>query len=141
MKRCEIAKIIGREIIDSRGNPTVEAEVHFVNGIFARASVPSGASTGEYEAFELRDKEKNRYHGKGVNKAVENINTIINESLCGMDASNIFVSDIGKVVEIDERVQDLARLCRRARCLLTEAELVMLVTLCFVIEKILQRVA
>ena len=54
MKNCEIAKIIGREIIDSRGNPTVEAEVHFVNGIFARASVPSGASTGEYEAYELR---------------------------------------------------------------------------------------
>ena len=100
MKRCEIAKIIGREIIDSRGNPTVEAEVHFVNGIFARASVPSGASTGEYEAFELRDKEKNRYHGKGVNKAVENINTIINESLNGMDASNIYSID-KKMKEID----------------------------------------
>ena len=100
MKNCEIAKIIGREIIDSRGNPTVEAEVRFVNGIFARASVPSGASTGEYEAYELRDKEKNRFHGQGVSKAVENINTIINEALQGMDASNIYSID-KKMKEID----------------------------------------
>ena len=72
--RCEIEKIVGREIIDSRGNPTVEAEVYLSNGIFARASVPSGASTGKYEAVELRDDDKNRFHGKGVSKAVENIN-------------------------------------------------------------------
>lgn len=91
--RCEILKIVGREIIDSRGNPTVEAEVHLINGISARASVPSGASTGKYEAVELRDGDMNRFHGKGVSKAVENINTIINSALKGMDASDIYKID------------------------------------------------
>ena len=91
--RCEILKIVGREIIDSRGNPTVEAEVHLTNGISARASVPSGASTGKYEAVELRDGDMNRFHGKGVSKAVENINTIINSALKGMDASDIYKID------------------------------------------------
>jgi enolase len=98
--RCEILKIVGREIIDSRGNPTVEAEVHLTNGISARASVPSGASTGKYEAVELRDGDMNRFHGKGVSKAVENINTIINSALKGMDASNIYSID-KKMKEID----------------------------------------
>ena len=98
--RCEIEKIVGREIIDSRGNPTVEAEVYLSNGIFARASVPSGASTGKYEAVELRDNDKNRFHGKGVSKAVENINTIINPALKGMDASDIYKID-NKMKELD----------------------------------------
>lgn len=98
--RCEIEKIVGREIIDSRGNPTVEAEVYLSNGIFARASVPSGASTGKYEAVELRDDDKNRFHGKGVSKAVENINTIINPALKGMDASDIYKID-NKMKELD----------------------------------------
>ena len=98
--RCEIEKIVGREIIDSRGNPTVEAEVYLSNGIFARASVPSGASTGKYEAVELRDNDKNRFHGKGVCKAVENINTIINPALKGMDASDIYKID-NKMKELD----------------------------------------
>ena len=69
-----IANIRGREILDSRGNPTVEAEVILENGIVGRASVPSGASTGENEALELRDGDKHRYGGKGVEKAVANIN-------------------------------------------------------------------
>ena len=98
--RCEILKIVGREIIDSRGNPTVEAEVHLTNGISARASVPSGASTGKYEAVELRDGDMNRFHGKGVSKAVENINTIINPALKGMDASDIYKID-NKMKELD----------------------------------------
>ena len=98
--RCEIEKIVGREIIDSRGNPTVEAEVYLSNGIFARASVPSGASTGKYEAVELRDNDKNCFHGKGVSKAVENINTIINPALKGMDASDIYKID-NKMKELD----------------------------------------
>ena len=73
-----IEKIIGREILDSRGNPTVEAEVHLNNGIVAFATAPSGASTGEFEALELRDEDKSRYLGKGVTKAVSNINTMSN---------------------------------------------------------------
>ena len=74
----QIEKIIGREILDSRGNPTVEAEVYLADGSIGRGAAPSGASTGEFEALELRDKDKKRYGGKGVSKAVENINTIIN---------------------------------------------------------------
>ena len=69
-----ISKVIGREILDSRGNPTVEAEVHLDNGIFGRAAAPSGASTGEREAIELRDGDKSRYLGKGVSKAVGHVN-------------------------------------------------------------------
>ena len=88
-----IEKVIGREILDSRGNPTVEAEVHLRNGIMARAMVPSGASTGIHEALELRDGDKGRYHGKGVQKAVKNINHVINELLHGMDVTNISAID------------------------------------------------
>lgn len=83
-----IEKIEGREILDSRGNPTVEACVYLNNGIYATASVPSGASTGSYEALELRDKNKKRFDGKGVLKAVKNINEIISPALHKIDGSN-----------------------------------------------------
>ena len=83
-----IEKIEGREILDSRGNPTVEACVYLNNGICAAASVPSGASTGSYEALELRDKNKKRFDGKGVLKAVKNINEIISPALHKIDGSN-----------------------------------------------------
>lgn len=82
----EIIKVVGREILDSRGNPTVEVDVHLASGAFGRASVPSGASTGENEAIELRDGDNNRYGGKGVLKAVANINEIIGPALTGMNA-------------------------------------------------------
>lgn len=88
MKNFKIEKVIGREILDSRGNPTVEAEVILSDGSLGRAAVPSGASTGAFEAVELRDGDKGRYLGNGVKKAVENINTTIATALQGMDASN-----------------------------------------------------
>ena len=93
MMYLEIEKVIGREIIDSRGNPTVEAEVYLTDGTMGRGAAPSGASTGEFEALELRDQDKSRFNGKGVAKAVENINTIISDILCGMDPSNIYAID------------------------------------------------
>ena len=93
MNYLEIEKVIGREILDSRGNPTVEAEVTLLDGTIGRGMAPSGASTGEFEALELRDGDKSRYLGKGVQKAVENINTVINETLQGMDASDIYAID------------------------------------------------
>src|SRR5699024_6307396 len=93
MSYLEIEQVIGREIIDSRGNPTVEAEVRLADGTVARGAAPSGASTGEFEALELRDGDAARYGGKGVSKAVENINTVINETLTGMDASDIYAVD------------------------------------------------
>ena len=93
MNYLQIEKVIGREILDSRGNPTVEAEVTLVDGTTARGTAPSGASTGEFEALELRDGDKARYLGKGVTKAVENINTIINETITGMDASDLYAVD------------------------------------------------
>ncbi|BCN29327.1 phosphopyruvate hydratase [Anaeromicropila herbilytica] len=93
MNYLEIEKVIGREIIDSRGNPTVEAEVYLVDGTIGRGAAPSGASTGEFEALELRDGDKNRFGGKGVLKAVNNINTIINHTLVGADASDIYAID------------------------------------------------
>ena len=83
-----ISKVIGREILDSRGNPTVEVEVTLESGFVGRAAVPSGASTGENEAIELRDGDKKRYLGKGVLKAVENVNTVIAEAVVGMSALN-----------------------------------------------------
>jgi enolase len=88
MKNYKIVKVIGREILDSRGNPTVEADVILEDGSIGRAAVPSGASTGAFEAVELRDGDKGRYLGNGVKKAVENINTTIASALQGMDASN-----------------------------------------------------
>lgn len=93
MEYLEIEKVIGREIIDSRGNPTVEAEVYLADGTVGRGTAPSGASTGEFEALELRDGEKERYGGKGVSRAVENINTRICEILHGMDASATYAVD------------------------------------------------
>jgi len=93
MDYLQIEKVIGREILDSRGNPTVEAEVTLADGTTARGTAPSGASTGEFEALELRDGDKGRYLGKGVTKAVENINTIINDAITGMDASDIYAID------------------------------------------------
>ena len=89
----EIEKVVGREILDSRGNPTVEAEVYLLDGTIGRGMAPSGASTGVFEALELRDGDKGRYLGKGVQKAVENINTVINETVTGMDASDIYAID------------------------------------------------
>ena len=93
MNYLEIVKVIGREILDSRGNPTVEAEVYLADGTVGRDTAPSGASTGEFEALELRDGDKGRYGGKGVTKAVENINTAINDAVCGLDASDIYAVD------------------------------------------------
>lgn len=93
MNFLEIEKVVGREILDSRGNPTVEAEVTLVDGTVGRGTAPSGASTGEFEALELRDGDKDRYLGKGVEKAVNNINTVINEVLAGLDASDIYAID------------------------------------------------
>ena len=93
MAYLEIEKVVGREILDSRGNPTVEAEVTLIDGTVSRGTAPSGASTGEFEAVELRDGDKSRYLGKGVSKAVENINTVINDTITGMDASDIYAVD------------------------------------------------
>ena len=93
MNNLKIEKVIGREIIDSRGNPTVEAEVYLADGTVGRGVAPSGASTGEFEALELRDGDKSRFGGKGVQKAVNNINTTINSVLKDMDASDIYAVD------------------------------------------------
>ena len=93
MKNLEIEKVTGREIIDSRGNPTVEAEVTLRDGTTGRASAPSGASTGEFEALELRDKDPKRFGGKGVRKAVSGINHEIAERITGMDASDLYAVD------------------------------------------------
>ena len=93
MKNLAIEKVIGREIIDSRGNPTVEAEVTLADGTVGRGCAPSGASTGEFEALELRDNDKTKFGGKGVSKAVENVNTTIAQVLKGVDASDIYAVD------------------------------------------------
>ena len=93
MYYLEIEKVIGREIIDSRGNPTVEAEVTLTDGTVGRGAAPSGASTGEFEALELRDGDKSKFGGKGVSKAVANINGPIAEALIGKDASDIYAID------------------------------------------------
>ena len=85
---CEIDDIKARQILDSRGNPTIEVDVKLIDGSFGRASIPSGASTGIYEAKELRDNIKNEYFGKGVKKAIENINSVITPNLLGEDATN-----------------------------------------------------
>src|SRR3546814_7463278 len=94
-----IARIHAREILDSRGNPTLEAEVTLADGSFGRAMVPSGASTGSKEAVELRDGDKTRYLGKGVLKAVENVNETIAQALQGFDADD--------QVALDKRLIDL----------------------------------
>ncbi|MCR5580598.1 MAG: phosphopyruvate hydratase [Pseudobutyrivibrio sp.] len=97
MDYLEIEKVIGREILDSRGNPTVECEVTLVDGTVGRGMAPSGASTGEFEALELRDGDKNRYLGKGVTKAVANINGPIADVICGLDASDIYAIDAAMI--------------------------------------------
>ena len=96
----EIVKVVGREILDSRGNPTVEVDVHLASGAFGRAAVPSGASTGENEAIELRDGDKKRYGGKGVLRAVENVNKVIAPAILGMSALNQREID-KKLLELD----------------------------------------
>src|SRR4030065_2951039 len=88
-----IDSVVGREVLDSRGNPTVEVEVTLMDGSFGRAAVPSGASTGVHEALELRDGEKNRYLGKGVTKAVNNVNSAIADELIGWDATEQIAID------------------------------------------------
>ena len=97
MNKLEIVKVIGREILDSRGNPTVEAEVYLADGTVGRGTAPSGASTGEFEALELRDGDKNRYLGKGVTKAVSNINGEINKAVTGLSASDIYAVDAAMI--------------------------------------------
>src|SRR5687767_9035526 len=94
-----IANVHGRQVLDSRGNPTVEVEVTLSDGSFGRASVPSGASTGDHEAWELRDEDKSVYSGKGVTKAVQNVNTVIRDALTGWDG----LDQIG----IDQRLIEL----------------------------------
>src|SRR5437660_7165273 len=96
----DIVKVVGREILDSRGNPTVEADVHLADGTVGRAAVPSGASTGEHEAVELRDNDKSRYLGKGTRTAVRNINDEIAPALAGMDAAEQAAID-RKMIELD----------------------------------------
>lgn len=100
MKHLTIEKVIAREIIDSRGNPTVEAEVILSDGTVGRGAAPSGASTGEFEALELRDGDKARYGGKGVGKAVQNVNELIAPALRGMDPQDIYAVD-AKMIQLD----------------------------------------
>lgn len=97
MSFMKIVNVYGREILDSRGNPTVEAEITLEDGTVARGTAPSGASTGEFEALELRDGDKNRYLGKGVQKAVDNINTAIKEAILGLDASDTYAVDAAMI--------------------------------------------
>src|SRR6218665_4215701 len=104
-----IVDIIGREILDSRGNPTVEVDVVLESGVVGRAAVPSGASTGAHEAVEKRDGDKKRYHGKGVQKAVDAVNTEIFETLSGIDATEQTL--------IDELLIDLDGTHNKARLL------------------------
>ena len=92
-RKAVIERVLGREIMDSRGNPTVEAEVWLSDGTAGRASARSGASTGIFEALELRDGDSSRYGGKGVLKAVSNINNTLNMALRGIDAADTFVVD------------------------------------------------
>src|SRR3954462_6984116 len=100
MATTSIRDIHAREILDSRGNPTIEVDVHLEGGGFGRAAVPSGASTGEHEAWELRDGDKKRYSGKGVLKAVGNVNTAIASAIKGWDARDQAKID-NKMIELD----------------------------------------
>ena len=93
MSKYKIKEVYGRQIIDSRGNPTVEAEVLLECGVRGKAASPSGASTGIYEAHELRDGDKDKYDGKSVFKAVKNINTVIRDNLIGECAADIYEID------------------------------------------------
>src|ERR1041384_4360402 len=100
MARTSISRIHAREVLDSRGNPTVEGDVRLEGGALGRAAVPSGASTGEHEAWELRDGDKNRYGGKGVSKAVANVNGTIFSAIKGWDAREQARID-DKMIELD----------------------------------------
>ena len=100
MSKSTIVKVVGREILDSRANPTVEAEVWLEDGTVGRGMAPSGASTGEFEAIELRDGDRSRYLGRGTLNAVNNINTALNDSLVGMDASDVYAVD-GAMIKAD----------------------------------------
>src|ERR1700760_3069741 len=93
MSCSSITKVIARQVLDSRGNPTLEAEVHLQDGSRGRAIVPSGASTGEHEALELRDGDKTKYGGKGVLKAVENVNKKISKAIVGLDSTDQLLVD------------------------------------------------
>jgi enolase len=93
MKNTVITEVRARQILDSRGNPTVEADVILADGTLGRGAAPSGASTGEFEALELRDGDKSRYLGKGVMKAVNNVNTVIKEAVVGLDAADVYAVD------------------------------------------------
>ena len=93
MVKTEIVSVLGREVLDSRGNPTVEAEVRLADGVTCTAIAPSGASTGKFEALELRDNDMQLYNGKGVRRACKNVSTSIDKALRGMDASNLFAVD------------------------------------------------
>ena len=93
MKEMQIKSVVGREVLDSRGNPTVEAEVTLIDGSVGRGIAPSGASTGQFEALELRDGEHTRYKGKGVRNAVKNVNTILANAIIGMDATDLYAVD------------------------------------------------
>ena len=95
-----ITDVLAREVLDSRGNPTIEVEVYTESGAFGRGMVPSGASTGEYEAVELRDGDKSRYLGKGVQKAVDNVNNIIAEAIIGFDVREQMAID-KLMIELD----------------------------------------
>src|ERR1051325_11635984 len=97
---ARISRVLARQILDSRGNPTVEADVILEDGLRGRAAVPSGASTGEHEALELRDADKSRYLGRGVLRAVENINTAIAGAVIGLDALDQAALD-RKMIELD----------------------------------------
>lgn len=96
-KTLSIVSVVGRQIVDSRGNPTVEAEVTLNDGTIARGAAPSGASTGEFEALELRDGDKTKFGGKGVLKAVENINTVISDAIVGMDPQDVYAVDVAMI--------------------------------------------
>lgn len=100
LDNLKIKNVVAREIIDSRGNPTVEAEVTLNDGTVGFGDVPSGASTGEFEALELRDGDKSKFGGKGVTKAVENVNTVIKDAVVGLDASDIYAVD-GAMLKAD----------------------------------------
>ena len=93
MVKTEIVSVLGREVLDSRGNPTVEAEVRLADGVTCTAIAPSGASTGKFEALELRDNDMQLYNGKGVRRACKNVSTSIDKALRGMDAADLFAVD------------------------------------------------
>ena len=97
---ANIKNVYAREVFDSRGNPTVACEVELDNGIHSLGFVPSGASTGKNEALELRDDDISRFNGKGVQKAVSNVNTTIREAISGMDAADLYAVD-ARMIELD----------------------------------------